>query len=104
MSRAYLPYFLIPSPAVRKLLGPDLAKVGGLALKAILRHRRSLEVAHQQIRYRKHHLAFSSRITDGGELVLELDIGDERLSQRLILEEDLRRALRGSTNGRFGRP
>ena len=103
MSRAYLPYFLIPSPAARKLLGPDLAKVGSLALKAILRHRRSLEVAHQQIRYRGHHLAFSSRITGSGELVLELDIGDERLSQRLILEEDLRPALRRTSNGRGGR-
>ena len=93
MNRAYLPFVLIPSHAARHLLGADLDKVGVLALRAILRHRKSLEVAHQQIRYRRHDLAFSSRIRGRGDLVLELDIGDPRLEDRLILEEDLRRAV-----------
>ena len=92
MNRAYLPFVLIPSHAARSLLGADLDKVGVLALRAILRHRKSLEVAHQQIRYRRHDLAFSSRIGERGDLVLELDIGDARLADRLILEEDLQRA------------
>jgi hypothetical protein len=58
----------------------------------MLKSRRSLEVAHQQIRFGQHHLAFCSRIGSLGDLIIELDIGDPRLSNRIILEEDLRRA------------
>ena len=107
MNRAYLPFVLIPSHAARSLLGADLDKVGVLALRAILRHRKSLEVAHQQIRYRRHDLAFSSRIGSQGDLVLELDIGDPNLAGRLVLEEDLQRAARkaaGGPNGAKRRP
>lgn len=101
MKRAYLPVLFIPSHAVAALLGADMEKVAILAVRAILQHRRGIEVAHQQIRYRKHHLAFSSRIGRYGDLVLELDIGDPRLSSRLILEDDLQRARGGA--GKAGR-
>ena len=94
MKRAHLPFLVVPSHAVAALVGRDLDIVAVLALKAILRHGKSLEVAHQQIRYRKYDLAFSSRVTRGGELILELDVGDPRLSERLVLEEDLRHATR----------
>jgi hypothetical protein len=94
MNRAYLPFLFLPSQTAIDLIGRDLAKVAVLALRAILQHRKSLEVAHQQIRYGKHDLAFSSRINGSGELIIELDIGDPRLSQRLVLEEEFRRATR----------
>ncbi|MET0539974.1 MAG: hypothetical protein ABWZ64_18860 [Xanthobacteraceae bacterium] len=65
-----------------------------LALKAILRNRRGIEVAHQQIKYRKHTLAFSSRVGREGDLIVDLDVGVPGLDNRLVLETDLRRAER----------
>ena len=76
MAEVFLPIFVIPTPAARQALTSDLAKVAVLAMKAILRHRRGIEVAHQQIRYRKRDFAFSSRIGARGDLVIELDLGD----------------------------
>ena len=100
MHRAYLPILLFASPAAQALLGRDLAAVGVQALKAILRNRKGLEVAHQQIKYRKHHLAFSSRIGRDGDLILDLDIGLPGLGERLVLESDLRRAERQAASER----
>jgi hypothetical protein len=94
MASAFLPIFVIPSNAARQALGSDLAKVAVLALKAILLNHKGIEVAHQQIRYRERDLAFSSRIGARGDLILELDMGDPKLSHRIILEDDLRRAAR----------
>jgi hypothetical protein len=94
MTIALLPFHFLPSHAARRVLGADHEKVAILALRAILKHRRGLEVAHQQIRYGDHDFAFSSRIGSTGNLIVELDIGDARLSDRLVLEEDLRRAAR----------
>jgi hypothetical protein len=94
MHRASLPILMTASPAARALLGGDLAKVAVLAIRAVLQHRKGIEVAHQQVRYRKHHLAFSSRIGRYGDLILELDVGDPGLSDRVILEADLRDAER----------
>jgi hypothetical protein len=94
MNRTYLPFLFLPSVAAARLIGRDRDKVAVLALRAILKSHKRLEVAHQQIRYRDHHLAFSSRITAAGELVVELDIGDARLEDRLVLEEELRTARR----------
>jgi hypothetical protein len=96
MHRASLPILMTASPAVRKLLGPELPKVAVLAMQAILRHRRGIEVAHQQIRYRKHHVAFSSRIGRHGDLILDLDVGDPSLENRIVIEADLARAERQS--------
>lgn len=92
MHTAQFPFLVIASSEVRALLGPNLGKAAVLALRAILLNRKSLEIAHQQIRFGKHHLAISSRIGRKGDLILSLDVGDPRLSDRLILENDLRRA------------
>ncbi len=94
MKRALFPFTVVPSNAVRSALGRDLDEAVVLALRAILRETRSLEVAHQQISYRGHCLAFSSRITGRGDLVLDIDMGDPRLADRLILETELRSAQR----------
>jgi hypothetical protein len=109
MNRTFLPFLFLPMHAAARLIGRDRDKVAVLALQAILRSHRTLEVAHQQIRWREHHLAFSSRITSGGELVVEIDVGDPRLEHRLVLENDLRGARRnlkgiaGEGSGRAGR-
>jgi hypothetical protein len=76
--------------SARNLLGQNLSKATVLALQAILSRRKSLEVAHQQLRFGKHDLVFSSRIGSEGDLIFQLDIGDPRLSERFILEDDLR--------------
>ena len=89
MIRAYLPFKVVPTHAARDALGRGLDTVAVLALRAILRHNKSLEIAHQQICFRSVHLAFSSRITAGGELIMDLDLGDPRLAGRLILEQDM---------------
>jgi hypothetical protein len=94
MHRANLPLLIVPSHAARSALGRDLKKVALLVVKAILQNCEAVEVAHQQVRYRKHDLAFSSRIGSQGDLILELDLGDPRLSHRIVLEADLRRAER----------
>ena len=92
MKRAHFPFLVVPSHAVAAMVGRDLDTVAVLALKAILQHRKGLEVAHQQIRYRRSCFAFSSRVGRYGDLILELDVGDPRLAERLILEADLRQA------------
>ena len=94
MQQHPFPIFVYPSLAVRRAVGPDTDKVAALALRAALKNRRSLEIAHQQIQYRSHHFAFSSRIGSEGDLILELDIGDPRLADRVVLEEDMKRVAR----------
>ena len=51
MDRASLPILVISSHQARRALGRNLAEAAVLAVKAILRNRRGIEVAHQQIRY-----------------------------------------------------
>lgn len=92
MHTAHLPFIVVPSHPARAALGANLARAAVLALRAILLHRKSVEVAHQQIRFGRHDLVFSSRIGNRGDLILELDLGDPRLRERLILENDLRGA------------
>jgi len=92
MNRAFLPFKFLPTHAARAALGRELEAAAILALRAILRHHRSLEIAHQQISFRQVPLAFSSRITERGELVMDIDVGDPRLAGRLILEDELREA------------
>jgi hypothetical protein len=92
--RAFLPFHVLASHAVADKIGRRTERAAVLALRAILQNHRQLEVAHQQILFGGHHLAFSSRITARGDLVIELDIGDPRLEGRLILEDDLKRAVR----------
>jgi len=94
MPRAFFPIIYSASPAVVQKAGPELHRAVLLALRAILRHGRSIEVAHQQIRFQGVNLAFCSRISAQGDLIVELDVGDERLSGRIILEDELRLAER----------
>jgi hypothetical protein len=94
MQRAYFPIIYSASPAVIQRTGPDLHRAVVLALRAILKYSKSLEVAHQQIRFKGQDLAFCSRISGGGDLIIELDIGDARLSGRIILEHELSAAER----------
>jgi hypothetical protein len=96
MPTAELPFFVVASQSARGLLGPNLGKAAVCALRAILLHRKSLEVAHQQIKFGKHELVFSSRIGSKGDLILQLDVGEPGLGKRLILEDDLRRAERSA--------
>jgi hypothetical protein len=103
MQRNLFPILVRTTPAVRQAVGPDVNIVGGLALRAVLKSKRSLEIAHQQIKYRSHHLAFSSRIGVHGDLILELDVGDPRLADRVILEADYRKALAGNQRKPAGR-
>ena len=97
MERASLPFLLIASPAARQILGRDLHKVAVLAMQALLRNHRGVEVALQQIDYRKRPIAFSSRIGQLGDLILELDIGDPAFADRLFLEQDFRKAQASAT-------
>lgn len=92
MQRAFLPFRFVPSPSISRTLGGDLDVVAIEALRAVIRHAKSLEVAHQQIEVRGHHVALSTRVTDAGELIVEFDLGDPALADRIITEEELRRA------------
>ena len=92
MRVAHLPFIIIPTHQARNALGASLGKAAVLALRAILTHRKSLEVAHQQIRYGNHHLAFSSRVGSLGDLIVEIDLGDPGLDKRLFTEDELRRS------------
>ena len=94
MKRGFLPFLFLYTHAAGRLLGRDGASVAALAAKAIISHRKSLEIAHQQVRFRGHDFAFSSRITAQGELIIELDVGDPSLGDRIVLEEELRTATR----------
>jgi hypothetical protein len=94
MYRASLPILMNATPAARKLLGQDLPRFAVLAVQAILRHRRGIEVAHQQVRFRKACIAFSSRIGREGDLILDLDVGNPALGERVVMEIDLRKAER----------
>jgi hypothetical protein len=94
MQRALFPIIYSASPAAVRAAGGKLNEAVILALRAILKHGRSIEVAHQQIRFGGQDLSFCSRITARGDLVIELDLGDARLAGRIILEDELKRAER----------
>jgi hypothetical protein len=101
MDRAFLPILVIPTHAARRALGANVRTAAVLAAKAIIRGRRGLEVAHQQIRFEGRDLAFCSRIGTQGDLILELDVGDPRLGDRIVLEEELHRASRRAWSNSF---
>jgi hypothetical protein len=107
MARAYLPFHCYPSAEAEKIIGDAIGRVALLALEAILANGKGLEIAHQQIRWRGHDLAFSSRVSGSGELILDIDLGDPRLAGRIVLEEELRREMRqvrGIRSERRGAP
>jgi len=92
MQRAFFPFRFVPSHGIVRVLGEDLHAVAIDALRAVIRHAKTLEVAHQQIEIHGHHVALSTRVTDTGELIVEFDLGDPALTDRLITEADFRRA------------
>lgn len=92
MNRAYLPFHFLPSAAVVEMFGNDLNVIAVLAVKAVIRQTKSLEIAHQQIVFRDQHIALSTRISSNGTLIVDLDVGDPRLADRIVLEDELRRA------------
>jgi hypothetical protein len=94
MKRAFFPIIYSAPPAVVNRLGARLHQAAVMALKAMLRRHRALEVAHQQISYAGEQLAFSSRISPLGDLIIEFELGDARMAERVILEEDYRAAER----------
>lgn len=93
-----------PSVAARKAAGADLGKVARLALAAILKNGRTLEIAHQQIVFGNSHFALSSWLGGRGQLILDLDVGSANLVGRVILEDDLRRTERANGTARPPRP
>jgi len=92
MQRAFFPFRFVPSHGVVRALGDDLHVVAVDALRAVIRQAKTLEVAHQQIEVRGHHIALSTRVTDKGELIVEIDLGHPGLADRLVTEAELRRA------------
>lgn len=92
MDRVSLPFLLISTPAARAAAGRDLHNVAVLAFRAILERRVCVEIAHLQVRYRKHCFAVSSRVGRHGDMIIEIDVGDEKLGDRVILAADLRHA------------
>jgi hypothetical protein len=106
MHRSALPFLFLPTHAASRLLGPHTSAAAVLALRAIIGRNKSLEVAHQQISFCGHELAFSSRVTESGELIVDLDIGNPRLADRIVLEDELRAAthkVRGIEQKRWNR-
>lgn len=94
VTRAQLPFLILQTPAAAALLGRHTSEFAILAMRAVLKNQRSAEIAHQQFRFRGHDLAFSSKVNGRGELVISIDVGDPGLAGRVILEEDLQRAIR----------
>jgi len=80
------------SQALKRRLCGDVRPLAVLALQEVLKHRRGLEIAHQQIVFRGLHIAFSTRVTESGRLYVDLDLGDPTLADRLILECELKTA------------
>jgi hypothetical protein len=80
------------TPVTRLALAKPTAWISWCLLGMRVQGRRGLEVAHQQIRFAEHDLAFCARIGAQGDLVVELNGEDPRLSERLFLEEELQRA------------
>lgn len=94
MTRALFPFHCYMTPAAARMIGPHLSTVAVKALRAVLHNGRGFEIAHQQITWDEHDLAFSTRFNASGDLVLEFDEGAEGLRDRVILEQELRREIR----------
>lgn len=91
MARALFPFYCFASPAAAEIIGPDIASVAVIALRAVLGHEQGLAIAHQQMEWDGQVLAFSCRVGKAGDIVIEFDIGTPGLTSRVIREADLRR-------------
>ncbi len=91
MARALFPFHCFASPAAAAIIGADLPSVAVIALRAVSRHGQGFAIAHQQMEWDGHVLAFSCRVGKSGDIVVEFDIGTPGLTSRVIREADLRR-------------
>ena len=91
MARARFPFYCFASPAAGALIGRDIASVAVIALRAVVQHGQGFAIAHQQMEWDGHVLAFSCRVGKSGDVVVEFDIGSPGLTGRVIREADLRR-------------
>ncbi len=94
MARSLLPFHYHATTEAQQLLGSALPRVAALAVRTVIKNRKSVEVAHQQLNYRGHAIALASRVTANGDLVVEIDLGDPRLAHHVVLEDDFRTASR----------
>jgi hypothetical protein len=90
MQKHHFPISVYASPSLRTILKSQTEAVAGRALNEILKQNKSLEIAHQQFRWGSTPIVFSSRVSQAGYLIIDMDIGDERLSKRIVFEDDLR--------------
>lgn len=91
MARALFPFYCFASPAAAKVIGSDIASVAVIALRAVVGHGQGFAIAHQQMEWDGHVLAFSCRVGKSGDVVIEFEIGTPGLTSRVIREADLRR-------------
>lgn len=92
MAVANFPFYVVVSPAAEVVVGKHRAHVAHLALRAMLAAGRGLEVAYQQIVFQGQDLAFASRVTPRGDLVVEIDLGSAHFRDRVVLSSELRKA------------
>lgn len=88
----YVPFYFQASPALAQALGSELGRAARVAVQAMLKAHRNLEVAHQQFAFAGIVIAFSSRIGDQGTLFVDLDLGLPGLTERVVLEAELQAA------------
>lgn len=84
-----LPFVFHASHEARREIGAHLEEAAGQALRTLLKGRGTLEIAHQQFRFKGKQIAFSSKIGSEGDLIMILDLGDPRLADRVIPESAL---------------
>lgn len=99
MNQAYFPFRFSASQALVDLFGNDLRAIALLALQAVFKNEKGLEVAHQQVTFRDHTIALSTRITPAGLPVISMELGTPGLTDRVILEEELRGAQQRQRRG-----
>ena len=92
MDRAYFPFLLFVSPALRKALGTNLQLAANNIVHAMLEHGRGREIAHQQLSFGKVEVAFSARVGKWGDLIVEMDLSTPALRDRRFFERELRSA------------
>jgi len=97
-------YVLTPA-AQRHFDGARLqAGIARIAVRALLRLHRGLEIAHLQFRYRDQVIAICSRVDAGGAVLVEIDLGDPALPLVAITEAEFGVALRrANDNARAAR-
>ena len=92
MNQSHFPFRFSASQELVELFGAQLRTLAPVAMLAVLKNKKGLEVAHQQVSFRDHTIALSTRISPSGVPVLNMELGVPGLTDRVILEEELREA------------